>query len=169
MNLKPEAKILTHVGGVYGNKAESMARFIKRYNELSDKIKNRYVIENDDKSYDIHDCLFINHETEIPVIFDVYHHNCYSTQKSMGEEFDKVIKTWNRSDGLPIVHYSSEHPSKGKPRHADTLDILDFSKFLEKTKKYNLDIMLEIKDKEISAIKALNLILNDKRFRVDHK
>jgi UV DNA damage endonuclease len=165
MNLKSDAKIITHVGGIYGNKTESIARFVKRYNELSDKIRRRYVIENDDKSYNINDCLLISHDTGIPVIFDNYHHKCNPTQKSFIEEFDKVKNTWNHADGLPIVHFSSEHPVKGKPRHADTIDISIFSRFLEETKRYNFDIMLEIKDKEKSVHKALNLVMNDKRFK----
>jgi UV DNA damage endonuclease len=168
MNLNSDAKIITHVGGIYGNKDESIARFVRRYNELSDNIKRRYVIENDDKSYNIHECLLINHETGIPVIFDNYHHICNPTQKSFVEEFDRVKNTWNNVDGLPIVHYSSEHPVKGKPSHADTINISVFSKFLEKTKRYNFDIMLEIKDKEESVIKALSLIMNDKRFKSEN-
>jgi len=169
MNLKPDAKIITHVGGLYGNKTKSISRFIRRCNDLGDNIRNRYVIENDDKSYNIEDCLLINQETGIPIIFDIYHHTCNTTLNSMEEEFEKVTKTWTNFDGLPIVHYSSEHPLKGKPRHSDTIDISDFSKFLEKTKKYNFDIMLEIKDKERSAIIALTLLLDDKRFRSDDR
>lgn len=169
INLKTDAKIITHIGGLYGNKTKSISRFIRRYNDLGDNIRNRYVIENDDKSYNIEDCLLINQETGIPIIFDIYHHTCNTTLNSMEEEFEKVTKTWTNSDGLPIVHYSSEHPLKGKPRHSDTIDISDFSKFLEKTKKYNFDIMLEIKDKERSAIKALTLLLDDKRFRSDDR
>ena len=168
MNLKANAKITTHIGGVYGNKNESIKRFIKRYKELGENIRKRYVIENDDKSYNINDCLLINQETGIPIIFDIYHHKCNSTEKSFVEEFERVRKTWNTFDGLSIVHYSSEHPLKGKPRHSDTIDISDFTNFLEKTKKYNFDIMLEIKDKEKSAIKAITLLLDDKRFKNDN-
>ncbi|NVM46296.1 MAG: UV DNA damage repair endonuclease UvsE [Candidatus Lokiarchaeota archaeon] len=164
MNLDASAKIITHIGGVYENKVESMRRFIKRYNELSNNTRKRYVIENDDKSYNINDCLSINQETGIPIVFDIYHHECNKTQKTMVEEFQKVTTTWKINDGVPIVHYSSEHPLKGKPRHADEIDILHFSRFLEKTKKFDFDIMLEIKDKERSAIKALKLILDDNRF-----
>lgn len=165
MNLDMSAKIMTHIGGVYGNKTESIARFIKRYNKFGDNLTKRYVIENDDKSYNINDCMTVNQETGIPIIFDIYHHRCNTTQNSLEVEFERIMKTWNRSDGLPIVHYSSEHPSKGKPSHAEIIDISDFSKFLENTKRYNFDIMLEIKDKERSAIKALTLLMNDKRFR----
>ncbi len=164
MNLNASAKIIIHIGGVYGNKVKSMVRFIKRYNELNNNTRKRYVIENDDKSYNINDCLSINQETGIPIVFDIYHHECNKTQKSMVEEFERVMRTWKINDGLPIVHYSSEHPLKGKPRHADEIDILLFSRFLEKTKKFDFDIMLEIKDKERSAIKALKLILDDNRF-----
>lgn len=164
LGLDSTAKIVTHVGGVYGDKKSSIKRFIKRYSELDDNIKNYYVVENDDVSYNVTDTLTINNETEIPIILDSYHHHCNNLGESLEEAIEKVLKVWKEKDGLPIIHYSSEHPIKGICKHAEEIDIKHFTNFIKRTQNYNFDIILEIKNKEQSALKALEIIMNDKRF-----
>ena len=158
MTLNRTAKVQVHVGGVYGDKIRSRQRFIDRYHSLSDRIKNRLIIENDEKSYNLKDCLYIHEKTGIPIIFDTYHHECLNSGESLEEAFNLFMKTWATDDGPPIIHYSSEHPVKGKPRHTDSINISHFKDFLKKAKNFDFDIMLEIKDKEKSALKAIRLI-----------
>ena len=43
--------VVTHVGGVYGDRAESISRFIRWYRNLPQETKARLVVENDDLSY----------------------------------------------------------------------------------------------------------------------
>ncbi len=62
MGLDPTAKVQIHVGGAYGDKPLSMDRFADRYELLDPVIKNRLVIENDERLYTISDCLAL-HET----------------------------------------------------------------------------------------------------------
>ncbi|MFX1313038.1 MAG: UV DNA damage repair endonuclease UvsE [Promethearchaeota archaeon] len=164
LGLDSIAKIITHVGGVYGDKKTSIQRFIENYKNLNESIKNFYVIENDDKSYCINDTLLINRMIEIPVILDSYHHYCYNLGETIEEAIKKVFLVWKEKDGLPILHYSSEHPIKGKCKHAEEIDIIHFINFIKKTNKYNFDIMLEIKNKEKSALLAVNSLMEDKRF-----
>jgi UV DNA damage endonuclease len=166
MELKNDAKVQIHVGGVYGNKKESMQRFIDNYRSLEPKIKKRLVIENDDKSYSLKYCVKISKDINIPIIFDVYHHLCKNSGESIENAFNAFYKTWKTKDGVPIVHYSSEHPIKGKPSHAEMIDIIDFKHFLDITKNYDFDVMLEIKNKEKSALKALKIIMKDPRFSI---
>jgi UV DNA damage endonuclease len=158
LKLNSSAKIITHIGGVYGNKQESLKRFINKYQKLDASIKNRYVIENDDKSYDLNDCLLVYRSTGIPVILDIYHHTCKNSGESLLEAIKKSITTWKKKDGLPILHYSSEHPTKGKCRHADKIDVNHFKEFIKMIKEYDFDIMLEIKNKERSAIFAMDIL-----------
>ena len=167
MGLDATAKVQVHVGGVYNDKEKSKARFIQRYNNYKQKIKDRLVIENDDKSYNLADCLEIYQKTDIPIIFDIYHHTCNKSGESIKEGFKKFTKTWNRKDGLPIIHYSDEHPIKGKPSHSEHIKMSNFKKFIIETKDFNFDIMLEIKDKETSALEAIKYLRNDSRFNTD--
>ncbi|MFX1569583.1 MAG: UV DNA damage repair endonuclease UvsE [Promethearchaeota archaeon] len=164
LGLDSTAKVMTHVGGVYGDKNNSIKRFLQIYTTLSDTIKEHYIIENDDKSYNIKDCLKINEKIGIPIVFDSYHHFCYNLGESLEIAMELINKTWKKSDGIPIIHYSSEHPNKGKYSHADEVNLNHFSEFLKLTKKFNFDLMFEIKNKEKSALLALKYLINDNRF-----
>ncbi|MEJ2248204.1 MAG: UV DNA damage repair endonuclease UvsE [Candidatus Lokiarchaeota archaeon] len=166
MDLDKSAKVQLHIGGVYGDKDSSIKRFIERYHNFDAKIKKRLVIENDDKSYNFNDCLKVYKALKIPIIFDVYHNIINPSGMPLSEIFKRVIKTWENKDGLPIIHYSSAHPQKGFPSHAEKIDIGDFKNFIESTRSFNFDVMLEIKDKEVSALKAIKLLKKDPRIIV---
>jgi UV DNA damage endonuclease len=72
-------------------------------------------------------------------------------------------RTWRRKDGIPMVDYSSPRLDGRKGSHADSIDLKLFTRFLEETRLYDLDIMLEIKDKEHSALKVVALVRGDGR------
>lgn len=164
MGLARTAKIQLHVGGVYGDKQRSILRFMQRYERLGENIKKRLVIENDDRNYSLIDCLRINSETNIPVLFDVLHHELKNSGESLEDAFALFTKTWKEGDGLPMVDYSYRTSRGGNTRHGESINIEHFKRFLEQTEPLDFDVMLEIKDKEKSALKVLPLLLNDSRF-----
>lgn len=163
MGLDKTAKIQIHVGGVYGNKEESIKRFIQTYKKLPENIKSRLVIENDDKLYSLKDCLEISKATKIPVLFDFFHHECLNNGESLPEAFELAAKTWKKKDGVPLTDYSIQKEGERKGAHATAIDEERFRKFLLEMKKTDFDIMLEIKDKEKSALKALKIAKAEKR------
>jgi UV DNA damage endonuclease len=165
MGLDNTAKIQLHVGGVYGNKSESMARFEKRYSKLDTAIKKRLVIENDDRSYTVSDCLRLNDKIGIPVLFDNFHHELNSSGENIYQALASTNKTWKNHDGLPMTDYSLQNPKLGKGRHAETIDIRKFMEYIDTSKPLDFDIMLEIKDKENSATQAVEVIFKDARFK----
>lgn len=159
MNLDASAKIQIHIGGVYGNKEESMRRFVERFYRLDDAIRRRLAIENDDKLYCLRDCLNISADTGSPILFDVFHHGRYNSGESVQQAIESIMGTWNKKrDGIPMVDYSSQMCDGSPNQHAETLDMSDFGAFLKCTSRYDFDIMLEIKDKEKSALKAVKAI-----------
>ena len=163
MGLDTSAKVQVHVGGVYGDKPASMDRFSERYELLDTAIKNRLVIENDERLYTISDCLAIHKRTGIPVIADSFHHSLLNN----GERFADLLKplraTWKAHDGIPMVDYSSQEKGKRMGAHAEHIVPDEFRQFLNETRMADFDIMLEIKDKEKSALLALDIARDDPR------
>lgn len=167
MCLDQTAKVQIHIGGVYRNKLEAIERFIKTYNDekiVDNLIRRRLVIENDDHLYNLKDCLFINQQTGIPIVFDIFHHQCFS---SNGEPLiiaiQSAMSTWKTKDGLPMIDYSNQSFDNNglrnrKGKHSTTIDLTLFRNFLKKTEGLDFDIMLELKDKEKSALKALDVL-----------
>jgi UV DNA damage endonuclease len=158
LEIDDTAKIQIHVGGAYGNKRQSIRRFIERYTLLDSKIKRRLVIENDERLFNIEDCLRIHGEIKIPIVFDVFHFKVNNSGESIRGSLSQVCSTWSGKDGLPIVDYSSQEKGKKIGTHAKTIDINDFRRFIKETEGLQFDIMCEIKDKERSVLKALKLI-----------
>ena len=158
MKLNQEAKVQIHIGGVYNDKEKSMQRFVKNYAGLKSSIKKRLVIENDHLSYSLKDCLLINKKIKIPIIFDVLHHQCLNNGETIYQAMKKAEKTWNKKDGKIMVDYSIQKKGKKKGVHAESINIALFKDFLRQIKGTDCDIMLEIKDKEKSVLKAVREI-----------
>jgi len=165
MGLDTSAKMQIHVGGAYGNREKSITRFIERFGLIDEMIKGRLVVENDDRIYKIEDCLTIHVETGIPVLFDVFHHEVNNSGKTIREVLDLVSETWKESDGIPMVDYSSQRSDERKGRHSQSIDPKAFRDFLKETKPFDFDLMLEIKDKEKSALTAVAIASDDPRLR----
>jgi UV DNA damage endonuclease len=75
-----EAVVVTHVGGVYGDKEASLARFIDRYERLPDFVRQRLAVENDDTRFSVADIARIHQETTVPLVFDYLHFRKYQRQ-----------------------------------------------------------------------------------------
>jgi UV DNA damage endonuclease len=146
MALDNTAKIQIHVGGVYGDKRSAIDRL------------SRLVIENDDRSYSLKDCLLVHEKIGIPIIFDAFHHQCLNNGETLRQGLQLSARTWQESDGIPMVDYSSQQRGQRPGSHAKTLNRASFKKFIHETKGVDFDLMLEIKDKEMSAFKALKIL-----------
>jgi UV DNA damage endonuclease len=164
MNLDKKAKIQLHVGGAYKNKKESINRFVDNYKKLDEKIQNRLVIENDGKIYSFKDCLNLNKKIKVPLLLDVFHHKILNNKEPLKLCLEKQRKTWDKKDGIPLIDYSNQKTGFKPGSHAESIDLKDFERFLNESHPYDIDIMLEIKDKESSALKAIKIAQKDNRF-----
>lgn len=157
MGLDKTHKIQVHTGGVFGDKKNAIKNWIKVYNKLDKKIKDRLVLENDDHLYNINDVYYISKHTGVPILFDTYHHECLpgDNNETQSEAFALVLKTWKVDDGIPLIDYSScsLEPNARKGKHAETIDIDHMVSIMKQldTNNFPYDVMLEIKDKEKSA------------------
>jgi UV DNA damage endonuclease len=163
MGLDRSAKVQIHVGGVYGDKPAGIERFVHQYDLLDPVIRDRLVIENDERMYTLSDCLAIHERTGIPVIADSFHHSLLNNGEHFLSLLNPVRNTWKNNDGIPMIDYSSQEPGKRVGAHAMHIVAEDFRQFLKETRPADFDIMLEIKDKEKSAREALAIAYDDPR------
>ena len=168
MHLDTTAKIRLHIGGVYNDKEQSIQRFAERFKGLNNIIRRRLVIENDDVSYNPTDCMMLHDICGIPLLFDYYHFQIRNENEPFPEVLETVFSTWKSDDGLPLVDYSSTRVNERSGAHTEHIDLNDFIHFINKSKPYDFDIMLEIKDKETSALIAQEFLQNDPRFVKSH-
>lgn len=159
-------KMVLHVGGVYGDKPSAVERFKINFKRLSESAKRRLILENDEKSYTIEDVLNICKDINIPAVFDNLHHIC---NPSLRENFykedlqyilEKVNTTWKSADGSMKLHYSDNDISKNMGAHSKFILTENFLEYYSAVKAFNSDVMLEVKDKNLSAIKCVNCIQN---------
>jgi UV DNA damage endonuclease len=173
-----EAVVVTHVGGVYGERDAARERFIKNYIALPEPARRRLVLENDDVSWGVDDVLKIHEATGIRCIFDHQHHNCINPARlDAAEACCKVLSTWHKS-ARPKIHFSSPRvapriierkdrktgeriKSEAAPlasQHADYIDTSTFLGFTQnvmrrlKVEQPPFDVMCEAKAKDLAAL-----------------
>ncbi len=158
MGLDTSHKIQIHVGGVYGDKQASLVRFAERFRLLPHSVQRRLVVENDDRLFSLADCLWLHAEIGVPVVFDNLHHELLNNGEPLRDALAAAGRTWRAHDGLPMVDYSSQEAGGRAGKHAPTLDPALFAAFLDEMRGLDFDIMLELKDKEASALQGLAVL-----------
>jgi UV DNA damage endonuclease len=90
-----------------GNPDEISSRFFNIYNKLSDGIRKRLVLENNDNANGVWSIKNLHHyyykTSQIPITFDTLHHSILPGNLTEEEAFNLAYDTWNTT---PIFHYS---------------------------------------------------------------
>jgi UV DNA damage endonuclease len=176
MGQGPQAVVVTHVGGVYGDVEGGRERWARAWERLPEPVRRRLVLENDDTRYGVSDILWIHERTGVPLVFDYLHHWCLDRAGiDQHEALAACLRSWP-AGVRPKIHYSSprtelrtiERKSKktGKAEqvqappiwsgHADYLNPFEFITFLRGAVARGLpafDIMLESKVKDLSLLR----------------
>ncbi|QKZ13894.1 UV DNA damage repair endonuclease UvsE [Spirosoma sp. KUDC1026] len=153
MGLKPSHwnKINIHAGGTYGDKSATLARFAKNFGLLSENLRARLTVENDDRPslYTVTDLVSLYEVIGTPIVFDYFHHSLNPGSQTEEEAFLTAYATW---DVRPVFHYSDSRQEKEDPRarkeaHADWLyaPVNTYGK--------EVDIVYESKMKELSLLR----------------
>lgn len=157
LNIKNKVLVL-HIGSSTFGKKNSIRRFINNFKRLPNYLKKCIVIENDDKIFSIIDCLLINKETNIPIVLDYHHHIC-NNECDLYQYIENIFSTWK---GRPKMHFSSPKnlTKKDFRSHNDYIDSDSFINFIEHIKhlNYNVDIMIEAKEKDEALFKLIREI-----------
>ena len=149
-------KIILHIGGMYQDKEAAIRRFVQNYHRLSSRVRDRLVIENDDKIFNLEEVLRISSMTGAPVIYDNLHHLLLPSMQKYSEYeiIEKVISTWGGKE-RPKMHYSQQAPGKPAGAHSSTINLEKFIADYQNTyRHFDIDIMLEVKDKNRSFKKV---------------
>ena len=171
MDQGPEAVLVIHVGGAYGDRTAAIDRWIACYDELPEPAKRRLVLENDDTRFSAADVLGIHRRTGVPLVFDLQHHQCFNPEQlPWRPTLERFLRTW--PEGVrPKVHYSSPRTQMrevvrtnrktGKKEtylqppvwtgHADFAHPFDFIRFATETDGLDFDVMLEAKAKDVAV------------------
>ena len=143
----PYNKINIHCNGVYGDKKSAMDRFCDNFQRLSESVKNRLTIENDDKAsmYSVKDLMYIHKKIGIPITFDYHHHKFCTGDLTEQQALELASTTWPKGI-TPAVHYSESAVDKKPQAHSDYI--------YEKIDTYGVkvDIMVEAKQKDLAII-----------------
>ncbi|QDR81071.1 UV DNA damage repair endonuclease UvsE [Sporomusa termitida] len=156
MRLPPAPQLVIHVGGLYKAKTPSLERFISRFSLLPDRIRQRLMIENDDKLYTAADVLTLCQTLGSPMVLDIHHHTCMNQGEDLAGLWPAVIKTWQGC--LPKIHLSSPKNAQDIRSHADNINLADFLPFLAIAKEtgHDFDVMIEAKNKDQALFKLLD-------------
>ena len=157
LNIKNKIIIL-HIGGAQFGKDNSIKRFINNFNKLPNYLKKCIAIENDDKIFNITDCLYISRILNIPIVFDYHHYICNNNNEKLESFILEVFNTWHNK--TPKIHFSSPKSNLKKEfrSHNDYIDISSFISFIEKMKYINrdFDIMIEAKEKDAALFRLVS-------------
>lgn len=122
----PLFNINIHVGGIYGDKVATIDRFAKNFEGLSESLRSRLTIENDDtkNGYRVEDLILLHQRIGVPIVFDTLHWQCNPGELSYQSAFELAHTTWH--DVIPEIHHSSskrtyEDPTAPMKAHADYL------------------------------------------------
>jgi len=156
------SKIILHVGGTYGDHREALRRFASRFHELPETVRCRLILENDDRSFTIGEVLELATELGIPAVYDNLHDEINPTDQNVSpaEWIRKAASTWKPTDGRQKIHYSQQAPGKPRGSHSETILMDPFLDFVGEIA--DADVMLEVKDKDRSAIKCINCLRPDR-------
>jgi UV DNA damage endonuclease len=173
LGLGPEATIVLHVGGVYGDREAALDRWARRYETLSDSARARLAVEHDETSFDAADVLELHRRTGVRVVFDLHHHRCNPRSLETAEALTAAYATWGAV--RPKAHLSSPRTElrivgRGKAarlvpplldQHADFATPWDLAELL-RLAPGPLDVVVEAKAKDLAV-----LWLRDQLARVD--
>lgn len=162
----PEAVVVLHIGGVYGDREAARERFVARFEQLTGPARRRLVIENDDAYFTMDDCLWVRERTGTPIVFDHHHHRVNPGTLGLHDAARAALASWP-AGVVPKIHFSSprldgREVGRGRAvtlrppllrQHADYIDPWTFADFMGGLRDVRFDVMLEAKAKDLALLK----------------
>jgi UV DNA damage endonuclease len=169
MGLGREAVVVTHLGGIYGDREASRRRFVQEFRKLPEVTRRRLVLENDDTRFGVSDTVWVHQQTGVPLVFDNLHHRLNNPcDWPTREALAACLATWS-SDVRPKIHFSTprsdwlvtQKPGAEQPQvrhtrwsyHSDYVNPFEFIDFVRVAQGLpEFDIMLEVRAKDLALL-----------------
>ena len=173
MELGPEAVVVIHVGGAYGDRPGGNVRWVKTWKSLPEHARRRLVLEHDDLRFSAADVLWIHEHTGVRLVFDYQHFWCFNPERlEMRETLERILKTWP-TGVRPKIHFSTapsdlreverRNRKTGEKEtaylapvwtaHAAFTNPFEFSTFMRNAGGLAFDVMIESKAKDLALIR----------------
>jgi UV DNA damage endonuclease len=170
MGIGIEGVIVVHVGGVYGDVLASRERFARHVERLSEAVRGRLALENDDRHFALQDVLWIQRRTGIRVVLDTLHHRCLNPSgHPLNNALALALATWP-PEQTPKIHFSSPRTALRTlyrdrqaylqmplpNQHSDLIDPFQVIDLLRTARAANLrpfDLMLEAKAQDLALLR----------------
>lgn len=167
MGLGPEAVVVIHLGGVYGDAAAARERFVRNFEALPPAVARRLALENDDTRFGVADALWVHERTGVRLAFDNLHHRlCNPDGRTPREALAACLATWP-ADVRPKIHFSTPRTEwrvetgptgeDGRVKrsrwnyHSDYVNPFEFIDFLLMAEGLReFDVMLEVRSKDLA-------------------
>ena len=145
-----------HGGGGYGDTVAAVARFGRTLDRLSDAVRSRLTVENDDTVFTPADLLPMCRAAGVPLVYDVHHHRCLPDRLSVEDATQAAMATWNRE---PLFHVSSPKHGWGgatPKRHHDYIDPGDVPSCWHAV---TATVEVEAKAKEVAVLRLMRDVM----------
>jgi UV DNA damage endonuclease len=149
----PYNKINIHVNTTADGKETSMKRFCDAYWHLSESVRTRLVVENDDKpkQYTVEDLMYVHKLIGIPITFDYFHHSLNPGNQTEEQALNLASTTW--PTGITqAVHYSESKRLHENDQKQNARAHSDYISKLPDTYNLEIDVMTECKCKELALL-----------------
>lgn len=138
-------KMVIHLSG-------TSERFLAAVARLSADARARLVVENDER-WSLEDVLALG----LTTVFDTFHHQLRPSLPELDVRGATLLvgETWTTRQE---VHFSTQDPGKHPGAHSASLDPQAFEELAREVGDLEIDCMLEVKDKERSALLARDVL-----------
>ncbi|SES92028.1 UV DNA damage repair endonuclease UvsE [Stigmatella erecta] len=147
----PEARVVLHVGGAAPSRPEALESAHRMLDTMPEDIRNRIVLEHDDKVWTAREVYPLAREHGVPFLADNLHNAVLPSLPVM--PLDELLRasaaSWQALGLRPKYHLASQKKDGRPGAHADLIEPADFRAVLDAMES-PADLMLEAKEKDLA-------------------
>ncbi|KAI9002256.1 UV-endonuclease UvdE, partial [Gaertneriomyces semiglobifer] len=150
-----DSVLIIHMGGVYGDKPATIARFHENWATVPPHIQKRVVLENDEICYSVEDLLPTCEKFQIPLVLDWHHDSILPSSLPTLDYIPRINAIWHARGIKVKQHYSEGRPGAVTPmqRRAHSDRVVQMPPC-----EPDVDLMIEAKDKEMAVLGLMRVL-----------